>query len=170
MSEFFVWISSHHMPVRVCLLSEHAYKKTARVAWLLWSVYPCCSEVQLHKAVCSWTLPLPSLPLVKQHPINRPLAIFRLAKLWFTCQRLHWWCLCTGPQYTSTAVLMVSGLLSLPHQQKQMGKCNVSQKSQGYEERGKFKFIRPYIQPGMEQNGTWEGKSKWLRIRTNRTG
>lgn len=108
--------------------------KTACIAWLLWSVYPCCGEVQLHKAVRSWTLPLPSLPLVKQHPINRPLAIFRLAKLWFTCQWLHWWCLCTGPQYTSTAVLMVSGLLSLPHHQ------NVSQKSQGYKERRKSKF------------------------------
>lgn len=115
----------------VCWACLH---KTACIAWLLWSVYPCCGEVQLHKAVRSWTLPLPSLPLVKQHPINRPLAIFRLAKLWFTCQWLHWWCLCTGPQYTSTAVLMVSGLLSLPHHQ------NVSQKSQGYKERRKSKF------------------------------
>lgn len=76
--------------------------------------------------LASWSPTLMDTPsfqssLVKQRPINRPLAIFHLTKLWFTCQWLHWWCLCTGHHSASTALLMVSALLSLPHQQKHMG-------------------------------------------------
>lgn len=121
--------------------------------WLLWSVYSRCGEVRLRKAVRSWTLPLSSVPLVKQHPINRPLAIFRLAKLWSTCQWLHWWCLCTGHRYTSTAVLMLSGLLAFPHQLNTL--CFT--KPQGHT-REEEKPNSKSVQSGRERNGHWEGR------------
>lgn len=91
------------------------FLRTACIVWLLWSVYPCCGEVQPHEAVPSWTLPLSSLPW-----LNSVLLTGR----WQFSTSLN--CDshisdCTDDVSASTALLMVSALLSLPHQQKHMG-------------------------------------------------
>ena len=65
--------------------------------WLFTCVCIQLSVIMLWSA--SPTRPTLQSSLVKDHPINRPFAIFRLAKLWFTCQLLHRWCLCTGHHF-----------------------------------------------------------------------
>lgn len=79
----------------------YSLKNIIPCAYLI--VYMCLYTAECSHVIMLWraspTLPALQSSLVKDHPINRPFAIFRLAKLWFTCQLLHWWCLCTGHHF-----------------------------------------------------------------------
>lgn len=94
----------------------------------------------------SWSRTLVDTPsfqssLVKQRPINRPLAIFHLTKLWFTCQWLQWWCLCTGHHSASTALL---SLLSCHcHTSKSTWEhlCFTKPKGQGKKKTGEISIV-----------------------------
>lgn len=59
---------------------------------------PCCGSAPQSRVLCCLCPPISRHSFSQVFPwlnstIKRPLAIFRLARLWFTCQWLHWWCL-----------------------------------------------------------------------------